>query len=487
MQPFATTQVVAFILDGVASRMDAKTPSTYLSAHIRRLIFLSRYSASLCLLLLLTGCATSSLFTPYPQQAEAYRQAASSDNYDHIAKQLEKRTQGKDKLLYLQERGRIAQIQGDTTQSRQDFAAAIKLYDENDQAARIRLGETGSAVGSLMVNDNALAYRGQDYERIMLHSFQALNYWQDKDFEGAAVEFRRATLEQNIAKQKRDKEIAKAQEEARKNEVKTNQLEQQLGGLDTAAASVRNSIENAYAYYLAGVFREGTGDYNNALVDYKRAYEINPGLKLLPSDIQRVEQKQRGQRNDNADIVIAYEQGFIPPRESFDLPIPTIHGYFAVSIPTYPGFSPVSPPLRVSGAQQHTETQVAAQLNAMAARALKEQLTAMLVRQTLRATLKYETQKQANDNLGLLGAFSAQIYNLVSEQADLRSWLTLPASAQVARFNVPAGEHKLQLSGPRGNAQVTINAKARSTTLIRVVDGYGQLHTTVMPTLEVIP
>src|SRR5699024_11520368 len=95
--------------------------------------------------------------------------------------------------------------------------------------------------------------------------------------------------------------------------------------------------------------------------------------------------------------------------------------------------------------------------------------------------------KQANDNLGLLGAFSTQIYNLVSEQADLRSWLTLPASAQVARLSVPAGEHTLQISGPRGNTQVTINAKARSTTLVRVVDGYGQLHTTVMPTLEVIP
>lgn len=466
--------------------MDANTPSHYLSAPTQRLFFLSRYGLSLFLLLLLTGCATSSLFTPYPEQARVYRQAALSEN-NKVIKQLEKRTQGKDKLLYLQERGRIAQLQGDTAQSREDFANAIQLYDDNDQAARIRLGETGSAVGSLMVNDNALAYRGQDYERIMLHSFQALNYWQDKDLQGAAVEFRRATLEQNIAKQKRDKEIAKAQEEARKNDVETSALEQQLGGLDTAAASVRNSIENAYAYYLAGVFREGTGDYNNAIVDYKRAYEINPNLKLLPTDIKRVEQKQRGQRNNNADIVIAYEQGFIPPREAFSLPIPTIHGYFAVSIPTYPGFTPVAPPLRVSGAQQHAETQVAAHLNAMAARALKEQLTAMLVRQTLRATLKYETQKQANDNLGLLGAFSAQIYNLVSEQADLRSWLTLPATAQVARLSVPAGEHILQISGPRGSTQVTITTKAQSTTLIRVVDGNGQLHTTIMPTLEVSP
>lgn len=465
--------------------MDANTPSFFISAKTKRLIFLSRYSISLCWFLLLTGCATSSLFTPYPEQAAAYRQAANSHNYKKVSSQLEKRTQGKDKLLYLQERGRLTQILGDTEQSRKDYASAINVYDENDQAALIRLGETGSAIGSVLVNDNALAYRGQDYERIMLHTFQALNYWQDKDLEGAAVEFRRATLEQNIAKQKREKDIAKAHQEARKNNVQTSELEQQLGGLDTAAAGVRDSIENAYAYYLAGVFREGTGDYNNALVDYKRAYEINPALKLLPQDIKRVEQKQRGRRTQEAEIVVIYEQGFISPRVSFSLPIPTIHGYFAVSIPTYPSSAPAAPPLRVSGAQLHAETQVAAQLSAMAARALKEQLTAMLVRQAVRATLKYETQKQANDNLGILGAFSTQIYNIISEQADLRSWLTLPATTQVTRFSVPAGEHQLRLSGPHGNTQVTVSAKAQGITVVRVIDTNGPLHTTILPTLEV--
>lgn len=467
--------------------MDAnQSPSFSTSAPYQRFFYMSHLGITLCALLFLTGCA-SSLFTPYPEQAKTFRQAATQGDLSLAEKQLNKRVKGKDKLLYLQERGRIAQIQGNIEQSRADYAAAISIYDANDQAAIVRLGEAGRAAGSLLVNDNALAYRGQDYERIMLHSLQALNYWQESDFEGAAVEFRRASLEQDVAKQKRDKAIAKAEEEAKKNEVNISDVEKQLGGLNTAAAGVRNSIENAYAYYLAGVFREGTGDYNNALVDYKRAYEINPKLTLLSKDIKRVEQKQRGQTQNKAEVVIAYEQGFIPPRRGLNLPVPTIHGYFAVEIPTYSGASSAAPPLRISGAQQQTQTQVAAQLNAMAARALKEQLPGILVRQVLRAKVKYETQKQVNKELGAFAAFSTQMYNFISEQADLRSWLTLPASAQVARFSISPGEHTLTLSGNSGSSQVRINAKPNSTILIRAVDGYGQLHTTVMPTLEVLP
>lgn len=467
--------------------MDAnQSPSFLSSAPCQRFFYMSRLGIALCALLFLAGC-TSSLFMPYPEQAKTFRQAATQGDLSLAEKQLNKRVKGKDKLLYLQERGRIAQIQGNIEQSRADYAAAISIYDANDQAAIVRLGEAGRAAGSLLVNDNALAYRGQDYERIMLHSLQALNYWQESDFEGAAVEFRRASLEQDVAKQKRDKAIAKAEEEAKKNEVNISDVEKQLGGLNTAAAGVRNSIENAYAYYLAGVFREGTGDYNNALVDYKRAYEINPKLTLLPKDIKRVEQKQRGQTQNKAEVVIAYEQGFIPPRRGLNLPVPTIHGYFAVEIPTYSGVSSAVPALRISGAQQQTQTQVAAQLNAMAARALKEQLPGILVRQVLRAKVKYETQKQVNKELGAFAAFSTQMYNFISEQADLRSWLTLPASAQVARFSISPGEHTLTLSGNSGSSQVRINAKPNSTILIRAVDGYGQLHTTVMPTLEVLP
>lgn len=457
----------------------ANTRPTWLIKTLRGVLLL-------CYTIFLISCSTSSLFNPYPEQARAYRAATSTGIDNALRKKLDQRVRSKDQLLYLQERGRITQILGDLQQSQTDYDAAINIYRANEDAAYIRLGETGAGVGALLVNDNALAYRGDDYERIMLHSLQALNYWQGGQLSAAAVEFRRAAHHQTMAAQKREKEILKASENAASQDTEQLLQHPSLSGLNTAAASVRNSIENAYAYYLAGVFREGIGDYNNALVDYKRAYQINPRLSFLPADIERTAHKQRGGLNQEALVVVAYEQGFIPPRVPSSLPIPTDHGYVMVSLPAYSATPTATPQLRIQqGTGTTAYTEVAARLSAMAARALSESMTAMVTRQTVRASLKYETQKQANESLGALGAFTAQLYHLISEQPDLRSWLTLPATAQIARFTVPPGQHTFQLFGPNGSANVTVRTTPNSVALIRVIDGaQGPLHTTVLPLLE---
>lgn len=445
-----------------------------------------RFPLLLACALLLSGCATSSLFNPYPDQASQWKQLVAGGQNEAALARLQKGTQGSDRLLYLQESARVAQIGALPAESRQFFAEVIALYDDQDEQARIRVSSAGGGLGALMVNDNALPYRGHDYERIAAHGLQALNYWQQRDIEGAAVEFRRLTLEQQVAEQRHEREIGRAEEEARGSGAPgIEDFDSQFAGLNTAAALVRSSIQNPYFYYLAGVFREGTGNHNDALVDYKKALEITPELALLKTDIERVDRRQRGRRDrDTGQVVIAYEQGFIPPRQEISLPIPTIHGYFAVSFPTYTD-APLPPrPLQVSadtGARTHTE--VIARFDGMAARALREQVPGMLVRQTLRAAAKYSAQKKANDELGLLGALTTQIYNLVSERADLRSWLTLPANAQVARLTLPPGQRQLALSGPGGSANVEIPVTAGGTTLVRVIDT-GQLHITVMPVLE---
>src|SRR5699024_2032815 len=82
-----------------------------------------------------------------------------------------------------------------------------------------------------------------------------------------------------------------------------------------------------------------------------------------------------------------------------------------------------------------------------------------------RTTAKYTLQKEANKNLGSLGALAIQIYNLVSERADLRSWLTLPANAQIARLALPAGKVELSILG--SNTGVPVPIYAAGVTLVR--------------------
>ena len=446
-----------------------------------------RTTTCLLLLALLAGCASSSVFNPWPQQAESWRQMLTTDQHDAAMMRLNRGTEGRDRLLFLQERARVAQLAGDYQSSVEDFRSVIQLYDDQDREALFRLTGAGAGGAAMLTNDNAIPYSGEDYERIMSHGLQALNYWALGELDSAAVEFRRVTLEQQVAQQQRDREIARARERAADEEISLDQQSHWLSNLNAAAGEVRSSIQNAWFYYLAGVFREGVGDYNNAIVDYRKALEIHPRMPLLREDIERVSAKQEGRyQSDNGLVVIAYEQGLIPPKREINLPIPTLEGYVSVAFPSYDPQDRRPPvPIRVRGPEQHAEGEVLADLSAMSARALREAAPAMLVRQTLRAMAKYQTQKRANEDFGLFGAFATQIYNLVSEQADLRSWLTLPANTQIARLELPPGEHSLLLSASGGSARVEVPVVSGGITLLRVHDATGKLSTHVMPVLEV--
>ena len=446
----------------------------------------------LCLLLpcLLAGCASTSVLTPWPEQAVTWRNLVASNQVPIAIQQLSAGTRSRDQLLFLQERARLAQLAGDFRQSQEDFAKVISLYDSQDADAHIAVSGLGATGAALFTNDNALPYRGDDHERIMAHGFQAMNYWALGDLEAASVEFRRISLEQEVAAQRRARALAQAEREAPMT-LENSASQTFLAELDLAAAQVRSSIQNAYFYYLAGVFRESIGDYNNALVDYRKALQIHPDSTLLQKDIARVAEQMDGHHRsaEHGTLIIAYEQSFVPTKREISLPIPTDHGYFVVALPTYNPADQIPPhPLHIqTAAGQQTRTQPMANISAMTARALRERMPMMLVRQALRANIKYQTQKKANDDFGILGAFATQIYNLVSERADLRSWLSLPAHGQVARLTLPAGEHVLTLSGSSTSAHLVIPVHSGTTTVVWVNESGGTLNTHTMPVLEKSP
>jgi hypothetical protein len=87
-------------------------------------------------------------------------------------------------------------------------------------------------------------------------------------------------------------------------------------------------------------------------------------------------------------------------------------------------------------------------VRALAVKALKEKATVIAMRQIVRAVAKGVTVTTAKNNLGELGGLAANIWNIVSESADLRSWLTLPANAQILRATLPSGRQKLELQHP---------------------------------------
>jgi hypothetical protein len=79
-------------------------------------------------------------------------------------------------------------------------------------------------------------------------------------------------------------------------------------------------------------------------------------------------------------------------------------------------------------------------------RNLNDRMSILVMKQAIRASAKGAMAKTAQDQGGVLGAVLSNTYNMVTEQADLRSWLTLPKNIQVTRIPLSAGTHNLRFA-----------------------------------------
>ncbi len=87
----------------------------------------------------------------------------------------------------------------------------IALYDEQ---AKIKVG---SETAALLTNQANLPYRGRAYDRVMLHTFQALNYLELADHDAARVSLNRALQAQRDAVAANAEKIAEAEKLARES------------------------------------------------------------------------------------------------------------------------------------------------------------------------------------------------------------------------------------------------------------------------------
>ncbi|MFP3458335.1 hypothetical protein R0J89_18990, partial [Psychrobacter sp. SIMBA_152] len=75
-------------------------------------------------------------------------------------------------------------------------------------------------------------------------------------------------------------------------------------------------------------------------------------------------------------------------------------------------------------------------LEALAAKTLEQQVAGRVSRQILRLVAKEKMRAELARSAGDVGNILANLYNLASEQADTRSWLTLPNQISLARSAV---------------------------------------------------
>ncbi|TNI73732.1 hypothetical protein CF122_05495 [Aeromonas media] len=404
------------------------------------------------------------------------------------------------------ERGRIAWLAGQDGVSKQGFAAADSRLAWEESQARYRLSQGLAQAGSLLTNDQTMAYRAPDYERTMLHHYLALNYLQRGDAEGALVEVRRANQVQERALKARADEVRKAKEKSEEAEAEGEMRQLMSRGapeLDRLIGQVKNGFQNAYTFYFSGVLYEAAGDLNDAWVDYQRGYQIAPDNQSLQDALLRLArlrgsadelketEKKVGRKapppaKDQGQLVVLFEDGLIPARREIFLPLPisTSSGdfrTFTVAVPYYDNRASDTGPLTVSVGKQAGRTSSLVRLESLAAKDLQERLPGMLTRQALRLVAKEQLRRSAAKEGGDVGNILVGIFNTLSERADTRSWLTLPAEASSWQGMVPAGEVQLQLGAGSAMRTLPLTVHAGRTTLVWVQRLGAGLSTRVMP------
>ena len=406
-----------------------------------------RHAAGLVLaaLVLLSGCAGD-----YVARTRGVRGAYEAGAYDTALRELDAVAQdgsGKDALLVPLDRGMVLHAAGRWQDSLSVLAQADAL------AAQLDAVSVSEEAGALITNERQRAYKGEDFEKLMISVLQALNYAELGQDEEALVEVRQVNerLQKMIVEEKKPYE------------------------------------QLAIARYIGGVLYEDQRDWDAAYIDYAKALALSPELGELAEPLLRLARRTGRQDEyerllarfpglphaplgpDEGQVVVVVEAGRSPEKEPADR---RLNSQELIQVPVYrdrgwPGPAWVGADGAVPR-QAVTVTSLAdvakVHLNERMGRLLAKQVAGVGVKAGLAAGAGALAKSEA------VGALTFLVLN-ATNQPDLRSWLSLPAQFQVARLRLPAGAHTLQIQAPGLSLAQPVEVKAGRVRVV-VVRGY---------------
>lgn len=452
--------------------------------------------------ILLSGCAT------YHQRISGYYDKLTTGNYPAAARELDRvklLQKERNKLLYWLEKGRTLHLMGLYDSSNSYLNVADYFMEDARASAKDAL------LGTVM-NPMMQTYRGEDFERYMVHYYKALNFAFLGKTESALVEARRITLDaQALDDKNRDKVYA----------------------------------EDAFAFMLQGMIYESGKDINNAFIAYRNAVELYTkngnrfyGVdmpKQLQMDLLRTAKQMgfsaeydRYQRlfnlsesniaagSEGGSLVVFWENGLAPvkvqemygfnliqgdagqfyfndPRNQWNN-IPFDYGvagysssmrlstlpFLSIALPRYESRSTRwgRADLVVNGQTyplepaQDIHTIARESLRQRMGRELAKALSRLAVKKLSEEAIKADTRKsnkkpktdeerrkeeKRQDRKELLSA-GLSLFNQATEKADTRNWQSLPGRIYYARIPLQAGANTIQIQVPgRGTESVQIN------------------------------
>jgi len=377
----------------------------------------------------------------------------------------------KKELLYYLEKGELLRLDGRIQDSQAAWFEADKRVKEWEDTVRAHPERLLRDLGSVLVNDRVRPYEGADFEKVMLTARMALNHIALGEWDQARVAIKRTHEREALVADLRSKQTIEAEDQARKRGARTNFRE--LNGYPVQSIdspevnALKNSYQSAFSHYLAGFVYEALGEPSLAAAGYRQAIELRPGVGLLEQSLEGLDSRILNRGAQSTDLLVVLEIGTAPARVStnFNLPIFTDRGLAIapISVPVIRDLDPM-PPVRGVELDRRPAGDLAlvTSIDLMSRRQLRDEMPWIMLRAFTRATAKVVVQRQVmrRDDSGLVSAL-AIIGSVITEQADERTWRTLPASVSVARMTLDPGDHMLAVQVGSARHEFPVNVQGR--------------------------
>ena len=374
------------------------------------------------LTILMIFCTFLSSCAPYLQQARPALDAYYRGDFERAAELADEIHPRKaDKLLALMDKATIYHAASKYKKSIKFFTKAKRLAEKNQRVAILQ------EVGAVLTNDNLKRYVADPYERLLIHTYQIMNYAALGDLEGALVEVRQInTLYPDIfAEENKD-----------------------------------SFMKSAFMAYLSGLIWEMNDLSNDAYIDYKRVDRLHLKPIGLADDIKRsaIEanlDKENQNNKKSPNLIVVIETGRAPEKVSSEYK----NGLQIIPVPLYESYQESFRGANVKvDFKNRGEVSLLENIDGSLKAALEKKMPAIVARAIARLAAKEGAAVAVGETVNKdLGIFLGVLF-LATNRADLRSWTTLPRSFYIWRGYITPGSHTISLDISPGSGKKLILA-----------------------------
>lgn len=444
-------------------------------------------SIALCLSLawLLAGCASG--LRPIQQ---TFRQGDFAQAAEDIRGYARRHGGGTPQSVIAHiEHGSMARMVGRFAESDRAFAMAEARMAELDERPGISAGERLSAMAR---TPDRIAYEGFFYDRQFVAAYRALNAMAMGDVEDARQHFVRADRWQtyaivenrNRAERVREEQAAARQRvgsfdriaaDARLDEA-TRERYGDLSQYEAYAEFANPYVDMLRAVYLMGV-AEGASDYDVARNLLRRVAGMAPDNTYVQRDLDLADRLAQGEI-DRPDLVyVFFETGLAPRREQTKISVPSfvvtdVVQIVPIAMPYIVFDGAYVPTLQATTPEGVHQSSLLASVDRIVAAEFAAQLPGLQTRMIAAAAFKvgvqaglYAATRRSDPIIRILTMIGGAIWATSTNEADLRTWATLPKHVEYVRLETPSdGRVSLDL----GRRRYSVAVEPEGITLITV-------------------